>query len=265
MSEDKQKFSDKFKNDKKFRFEFFIGIWTGIVSVILLVGIIFVGKTFIFGNHSIDSEEAEEEIPPVVSETAVEPEETEAPYTSAIVSGNEEDFDEEEEDEEDDLKTAKTAYATTVVNVRSEPSLTATVITKLKTGEEVKILEYDKEWTKISIHGTEGYVSTIYLSTTKPEKEPVATAAPKKTAAPTPKPTKKPRATKKPKKTKRPVKTEKPVEKTPVPQPTAAPTEPPTPEPTKPPAPEPTNPPTASPQESPEGQTGSNTTTQNES
>ena len=174
--ENKQKFTEKLKTDKKFRFEFIVGIWSGIIACVLLVALVFVAKIYIFSDKSIDSDEIVDETPAVVTEQAVEPEKTNPPYKSAIINGNEEDFDDDKNDEEmEELKSAKTAYATTVVNLRSEASLTASVITKLDAGDEVDILEYGKEWTKVSFNGKEGYVSTIYLSTRKPVYEPTST------------------------------------------------------------------------------------------
>lgn len=259
--ENKQKFTEKLKTDKKFRFEFIVGIWSGIIACVLLVALVFVAKIYIFSDKSIDSDEIADETPAVVTEQAVEPEKTDPPYDKAIISGNEEDFDDDENDEEmEGLKSAKTAYAATVVNMRSEASLTASVITKLNAGDEVDILEYGKEWTKVSHDGKEGYVSTIYLSTRKPVSEP--TSAPKITTT-TPKPTLAPKPTKtpKPKKTKKPIKTHKPVktqEPTDPPEPTPAPTEPPkpTPAPTEPPKPTPdqTEPPQATPDQTAEEQ-----------
>lgn len=248
MSEgNQQKFIEKLKNDKKFRFEFIIGIWSGIISLVLIVALIYIIPLFILNDNSIDSDTiADNETPAVATEQAVEATETEPPYTSAIVNGNEEDFDDEDDEEDKQLKNAETAYATTVVNLRNEPALTASVIGKLKAGDEVTILEYDKEWTKVKYNGTEGYVSTIYLSTEKPTPKPEVTSAPVKTTpkpTATAKPTKTPKKTEKPKKTKTPVRTEKPVE------PTQAPTE--APQVTQPPVvtnpPEPTQAPTEAP------------------
>ena len=147
---------DKLKTDKKFRFEFFMAVWSGIVGIALVVGLVFVGKTFFFGKKVVDSGDLGDETPAVVTEQAIDTEETPEPYDSAIVNGNEEDFEDEEEEADDDLKKAKTAYASTVVNIRKEPALTADVIGKLQTGDEVKIIEYGKEWTKIEINGTQG-------------------------------------------------------------------------------------------------------------
>ncbi len=253
--ENKQKFTEKLKTDKKFRFEFIVGIWSGIIACILLAALVFVAKIYIFSDKSIDSDEIADEPPAVVTEQAVEPEETKPPYKSAIISDNEEDFEDDMNDEEiEGLKSAKTAYATTVVNLRSEPSLTASVITKLNAGDEVDIVEYGKEWTKVSYNGKEGYISTIYLSTRKPATEPTTTpkitaATPKPTAAPKPTKSPKPKKTKKPVKTHKPVRTQKPTDP---PEPPPAPTEPPkpTPAPTEP--PKPTTAPTDPPQETPD-------------
>ncbi len=215
-AENKQKFTEKLKTDKKFRLEFIVGIWSGLIACVLLVALVFIAKIYIFSDKSIDSDEIVDETPAVVTEQAIEPEKTNPPYKSAIISGNEEDFNDDENDEEiEELKSAKTAYATTVVNLRSEASLTASVITKLDAGDEVDILEYGREWTKVSFNGKEGYVSTIYLSTRKPVSEPTYT--PKVTAA-KPKPTVTPKPTKSPKPT--PAPTEPP-------KPTPVPTEPP--------------------------------------
>lgn len=253
MSEGKEtNFFNKLKTDKKFRFEFIMAVWSGIVGIALVVGLVFVGKTFFFGKKVVDSGDLGDETPAVVTEQAIDAEETPAPYDSAIVSGNEEDFQDDEEAVDDNLKDAKTAYATTVVNIRKEAALTADVIGKLQTGDEVKIIEYGKEWTKVEVNGTQGYVSTIYLSTKKPAEEPTTTAAPRTTSAPkatataTPKPTKRPKATKKPKVTKRPAThapTQEPQETqapeiTKAPEPTKAPDPTKAPEPTK--APDPT-------------------------
>ena len=154
MSEGKEtNFFNKLKTDKKFRFEFIMAVWSGIVGIALVVGLVFVGKTFFFGKKVVDSGDLGDETPAVVTEQAIDAEETPAPYDSAIVSENEEDFQDDEEAVDDNLKDAKTAYATTVVNIRKEAALTADVIGKLQTGDEVKIIEYGKEWTKVEVNG----------------------------------------------------------------------------------------------------------------
>ncbi len=216
MSEDnKQNFIEKLKKDKKFRFELIIGIWSGVISVILVVAVVFVAQAYIKGSNTVpeveESQEAADHSPVIVSDPAVGAEETKPPYKSAIINHNEEDFLDGEDEVDGDLKSAKTAYATTVINLRKEPALTADVIAKLQVGDEVTILDFDKEWTKVNFDGSEGYVSTIYLSTRKPSEqpevsEPVRTSAPTARPTSTPKPVKTAKPTKKPKKTKAPKK-----------------------------------------------------------
>ena len=76
MSEGKgTNFFDKLKTDKKFRFEFIMAIWSGIVGIALVIGLVFVGKTFFFGKKVVDSGDLEEK-PAVVTEQAVDAEET---------------------------------------------------------------------------------------------------------------------------------------------------------------------------------------------
>lgn len=251
MSEDnKQNFIEKLKKDKKFRFELIIGIWSGVISIILVVAVVFVAQAYIKGNNTVpeveESEVAADHSPVIVSDPAVGAEETKPPYKSAIVNHNEEDFLNGEDEVDGDLKSAKTAYATTVINLRKEPALTADVIAKLQVGDEVTILDFDKEWTKVNFDGSEGYVSTIYLSTRKPSEEPevsepIRTSAPTVRPTSTPKPVKTAKPTKKPKKTKTPKKTKEPTREpdiTKEPEPTKAPDPTKAPEPTK--APDPT-------------------------
>ena len=70
MSEGKgTNFFDKLKTDKKFRFEFIMAIWSGIVGIALVIGLVFVGKTFFFGKKVVDSGDLEEK-PAVVPEQA---------------------------------------------------------------------------------------------------------------------------------------------------------------------------------------------------
>ncbi|WP_338470731.1 SH3 domain-containing protein [Niallia sp. XMNu-256] len=52
----------------------------------------------------------------------------------------------------------------TNLNVRNSPSTTSKVLTKLKHGTEVKVLSDQHGWAKIEAAGTQGYVSSLYLS-----------------------------------------------------------------------------------------------------
>lgn len=123
MSEGKQqKFGEKLKHDKKFRFEFIVGIWTGLISIFLIVAVFKVGGVYLAAsNDTVETDEVTDDSPVLVSEPAFEadePEETKRPYESAIINHNEEDFMNEEDEEDEDLKTAETAYATAVVNLQ---------------------------------------------------------------------------------------------------------------------------------------------------
>ena len=75
-NENKKSFFEKLKEDKKYRFEFIIGIWSGLVSVVLLVAVVFVARAFIMGTNTVDSEDevAMDDQPVVVTEQAIEPE-----------------------------------------------------------------------------------------------------------------------------------------------------------------------------------------------
>ena len=166
MSEGKQqKFGEKLKNDKKFRFELIVGIWTGLISILLIVAVFKVGGVYLAAsNDTVETDEVTDDSPVLVSEPAFEadePEETKPPYESAIINHNEEDFMNGEDDEDEDLKTADAAYATAVVNLRKEPALTAAVIGKLQPGDQVTIIKYDKEWTHVKFNGSEGYVLSL--------------------------------------------------------------------------------------------------------
>ncbi|PEJ32970.1 mannosyl-glycoprotein endo-beta-N-acetylglucosamidase [Peribacillus butanolivorans] len=54
------------------------------------------------------------------------------------------------------------------LNMRNKPSEDASIIVKLAKGVEVEVISESNGWSKIKAYGGEGYVSTPYLSTTKP-------------------------------------------------------------------------------------------------
>ncbi|WP_428909887.1 SH3 domain-containing protein [Niallia sp. Krafla_26] len=66
------------------------------------------------------------------------------------------------------------------LNMRSNPSTTSKVVTKLKSGTEVKVLSDEHGWSKIEADGKQGYVSSKYLAGSKAESStasaPTATA-----------------------------------------------------------------------------------------
>ncbi|PEZ76140.1 SH3 domain-containing protein [Bacillus sp. AFS017274] len=54
------------------------------------------------------------------------------------------------------------------LNMRNKPSESASVIVKLARGVEVEVISESNGWSKVKAYGGEGYVSTQYLSATKP-------------------------------------------------------------------------------------------------
>ncbi|MFF5399336.1 SH3 domain-containing protein, partial [Peribacillus butanolivorans] len=54
------------------------------------------------------------------------------------------------------------------LNMRKSGTETASIVAKLSKGMQVTVYSESKGWAKIKANGKEGYVSTKYLSTTKP-------------------------------------------------------------------------------------------------
>ncbi|MBX9958486.1 SH3 domain-containing protein, partial [Peribacillus simplex] len=54
------------------------------------------------------------------------------------------------------------------LNMRKSGSESASIVAKLSKGTEVTVYSESKGWAKIKANGQDGYVSTDYLSTTKP-------------------------------------------------------------------------------------------------
>jgi uncharacterized protein YgiM (DUF1202 family) len=259
MTEHKGNFFQRLKNEEHRGFEitmFSISICVAaavLVTAILLIAYLHKANSTKISDEEVNATNVTE------SAVTVTEEPSEEPYDNAIVHGNEEDFDDDEADEE--LKNSDYGYTTTTVNMRSEGSLTATVVIKVPAGEKVEFVELqeDNKWMKVTYQGSTGYINVMYLTTTKP----VATATPApttstttttRTATPAPttaaKKTAKPKATKTPKPTKKPSKaTATPEEEeTEEPSQTAVAI---TPEPTQQPTEKPTEKPTAAPTEKP--------------
>ena len=246
MNKKKYGFFGRMKRSDNPAFE--IGMFSISVAIALavLVGVLLVGWWYIKGQTNRYTEE--EVNAGTVTQAAVEVDKTEEepvqtvdPNQDMIENDSLIDYDEE-------LKTASTAYTTSDVNMRAEPSLTATVLMKVPLGTLVNMVSYDgKDWAKVSYQGQEGYINAMYLSvdkpvpvqeiptvsTPKPTKKPkptpaVETPAPDETEEPdyteppeeTEEPTEKPEKTKKPAPTEAPPeKTEAPAEKTEAPEP----------------------------------------------
>ncbi|MDM5308564.1 SH3 domain-containing protein [Peribacillus frigoritolerans] len=58
------------------------------------------------------------------------------------------------------------------LNMRNKPSDSASIIVKLARGVEVEVISESNGWSKIKAYGGEGYVSTKYISATKPGSVP---------------------------------------------------------------------------------------------
>ena len=82
------------------------------------------------------------------------------------------------------LNTAETETTATVhtntgigLNLREEPGTDSTILTSVKHGSTVTVLQKGKEWSRVSVSGTEGFMSTKYLrfSTAVPSPSPDTT------------------------------------------------------------------------------------------
>lgn len=225
MNENKEGFFSKMKTAENRGFE----ITMFIISIAISIGMLLSVGLLIYFWNSGGTEVAEEEDTGgsvVVSESAIEAtaEPSATPYDNAIIS----DYQEDDDSYDKDLLDQDYGYTTSVVNLRTEPALTATVAVKVPSGTKVKLIKMQKdEWMKVEYEGTTGYIKAMYLSASKPvpiqtvvpvtTEAPTATRRPTVTAKPTKKPqkTKKPAATKKPKptveETEEPIETEEPV------------------------------------------------------
>lgn len=248
MDEKKVNFFSKLKTAKHRNFEITMFAISILMGIAVLASVVVLGMYWSKGASSKITEDNDD----AVSSSAVtvaddEPADPTATPGNSVIT----DDDDGNSSYDEDLKPGKKAYTTAYVNMRSEASLTASVVTKVPSGTKVKLIKLEKEeWFEVDYNGVTGYINAMYLSDKKPT--PIATATPAPTEPPkkaTPKPTRTPKPTKKPpKKTTPPKKT-----KTPTPfeteEPTERPTQKPTPEPTKVPTPVPTQKPTPEPTE----------------
>ena len=64
---------------------------------------------------------------------------------------------------EDTYATVKLSSASSSLNVRSKPSTSSTIVTKVKHGATVQALALSGDWVQISVNGQTGYVMAKYL------------------------------------------------------------------------------------------------------
>jgi len=107
MSEGKQKFGEKLKNDKKFRFELIVGIWTGLISIFLIFAVVKVSGVYLAAsNETVETDdEVDDDTPVLVSEPAFEAEEPEE--TEKTEQPEPEESEPEEEPEPEQNNTPK--------------------------------------------------------------------------------------------------------------------------------------------------------------
>lgn len=220
-----------------------------VLTLALVIGIGYYISVAFFNHNTVTDEEANASS---VSDSAVtvreSPEPTQTPDGNTMVREDDADTQVDEE-----LAKATEGYTTSTVNMRSEPSLTASVVAKVPASTKLTFSGLQKkEWMEVEYNGQKGYINAMYLSVDKPK--PIETVTPRPTQKPvrttaTPKATKAPKATKTPKASKSPKATKMPkatktpgtvVTKAPTQAPTEAPTQAPTEAPTQVPTPEPT-------------------------
>ncbi|MBE5929148.1 MAG: hypothetical protein E7267_07280 [Lachnospiraceae bacterium] len=177
-------FFNRLKAEKDFRFDFFIGVWSAILILVIVAAIaIAIYFLAIKGNNKpVDDAITATEAPVMTTEPA---EATEAPDDEP-----EEIIDEDEEDEDydtfDENSYKGIMYATDNVNIRSKPNTAAASYGKLSAGQSIDFIEeLDNGWTKVSYNGKEAYIKSEYLSSykvhtvTTPTKKPVVKATKK--------------------------------------------------------------------------------------
>ena len=220
-----------------------------VLTLALVIGIGYYISVAFFNHNTVTDEEANAS---AVSDSAVtvreSPEPTQTPDENTMIREDDADTQVDEE-----LAKATEGYTTSTVNMRSEPSLTASVVAKVPASTKLTFSGLQKkEWMEVEYNGQKGYINAMYLSVDKPK--PIETVTPRPTQTPvrttaTPKATKAPKATKTPKASKSPKATKMPkatktpgtvVTKAPTQAPTEAPAQAPTEAPTQVPTPEPT-------------------------
>lgn len=72
-----------------------------------------------------------------------------------------------------DETTAVSAWTTSNLNLREQPGGNSSVITVISRGTEIKKVSEENGWAYVKVGDNLGYVSTQYISDTKPEEKPV--------------------------------------------------------------------------------------------
>ena len=178
MKNDKKGFFKRMLSSEHKIFETSMFSISVILSLVLVIGIGFYVSLVYFNNDTITDEEANAS---AVTDGAVMV--RESPEPSATPSGNtminEDDLG---TDIDDELANATEGYTTSTVNMRSEPSLTASVVTKVPASTKLTFKGLKDEWMEVEYNGMTGYINAMYLSVDKPK--PIETVTPRPTSAP---------------------------------------------------------------------------------
>ncbi len=215
----------RLKNDKDFRYDFFIALWSGIIILAVVIALIF-GVVHFTGKMNDETEKSKATETPAVSaspspqptpsatpESGIDendPDNTDDGNDKAdeydIDGDNDKDDNNKDDDRKDTSSSSDTVYATTTVNVRKDASSSSESLGKISAGTSVERIEsLSNGWSKINYKGDTAYIKSEFL-TTKPSDS--KTAAPHTSEPSTDK--KNPKSTKAPAKTEKPAKTSKP-------------------------------------------------------
>ena len=167
--EDREGFFTRMKTADKKGFEITMFVISILVAFIVAVSFILL---LVFWNSPGEDKVTDEEADAVIVtggaiEATAAPSPT--PFGDAII--HDDNLDGEYNDMiEDDLDSYKSGYTTATVNMRSEASLTASVVTKVPADTKVKFIKlHDKEWMEVNYNGRKGFINAMYLSATKPQ------------------------------------------------------------------------------------------------
>ena len=141
----------------------------GIISVLIMLVVATAVGIVVFNNRKKETSEKEN-----------------AKVETPLVQKEEKDEKAEDKVVEDDSKTeaetpqatfdetvAVSAWTTSNLNLREQPNGNATVVIIISKGTEIKKASEDNGWAYVKVDDKLGYVSTQYISDTKPEEKPV--------------------------------------------------------------------------------------------
>lgn len=138
-----------------------------IVTIAIIVGLIIIGAitASLVGSNNNKTENSTETEKIVIENT--EEDETkisEEPEAGKQTASSEPAFDE---------TAAVSVWTTTNLNLREQPNGDSNVIAVISKGTEIKKASEENGWAHVKVGDNLGYVSTQYISDTKPEEEPV--------------------------------------------------------------------------------------------